>query len=205
MWKQVFETIDREQEEAIEEGRILLEGLNAEAKRGEEFARELGLTFTSAFEDAIVGGKGLREVLRGLEQDILRIVTRKLVTKPLGTAIAGMVKGSSLFGDIGDWFKKLFGAQHGADFMVGGAGGIDSQLVAFRASPDERVIVQTPQQQRGRGGDTYNIYAPGADPAALAHLESVIRTLNARASFRSASAHEAADMAARVSSGMRWR
>jgi len=37
-------------------------------------------------------------------------------------------------------------AQHGADFTVGGYGGIDSQLVAFRATPGERVTV-TPQTQ----------------------------------------------------------
>ncbi len=36
--------------------------------------------------------------------------------------------------------------------MVGGTGGTDSQLVAFRASPDERVTIQTPAQQRSSGG-----------------------------------------------------
>jgi hypothetical protein len=32
--------------------------------------------------------------------------------------------------------------------MVGGNGGTDSQTVQFRASPDERVTVETPAQQR---------------------------------------------------------
>jgi len=35
----------------------------------------------------------------------------------------------------------------GGSFMVGGQGGTDSQLVAFKASPNERVTVQTPGQQ----------------------------------------------------------
>jgi len=37
--------------------------------------------------------------------------------------------------------------QLGGDFRVGGAGGADSQLVQFMATPGERVSVQTPQQQ----------------------------------------------------------
>lgn len=49
---------------------------------------------------------------------------------------------------------SLFGARDGADFVVGGNGGIDSQLVAFRASPDERVRVTRPDQERGFGGTT---------------------------------------------------
>lgn len=41
---------------------------------------------------------------------------------------------------------------NGGEFMVGGTGGTDSQLVQFMASPDERVTIQTPAQQRGGGG-----------------------------------------------------
>jgi len=42
--------------------------------------------------------------------------------------------------------------QHGGSFMVGGSGGTDSQLVSFRATPNERVDVLTPEQQRMSGG-----------------------------------------------------
>ena len=41
------------------------------------------------------------------------------------------------------------GFQTGGQFRVGGSGGADSQLVAFRASPNETVSVRTPSQQRG--------------------------------------------------------
>jgi len=54
----------------------------------------------------------------------------------------GAVKGA------GSWLGGLLGFRDGADFQVGGVGGYDSQLIAFRASPDERVTVQTPEQQR---------------------------------------------------------
>jgi lambda family phage tail tape measure protein len=36
---------------------------------------------------------------------------------------------------------------NGGEFMVGGQGGVDSQLVAFRASPDETVSIKRPGQQ----------------------------------------------------------
>lgn len=38
----------------------------------------------------------------------------------------------------------------GGSFTVGGQGGTDSQLVKFMASPDERVTIETPSQQRAR-------------------------------------------------------
>lgn len=45
-------------------------------------ARELGLTFQSAFEDSVVEGKKFKDVLKGIEQDLIRIATRKLITEP---------------------------------------------------------------------------------------------------------------------------
>lgn len=62
-------------------------------KEADKFANDLGLTFTSALEDAIVAGKSLREVIQGLADDILRLVTRELVTKPLSDSIVGLLKG----------------------------------------------------------------------------------------------------------------
>ena len=53
------------------------------------------------------------------------------------------------------------GFKSGGSFMVGGSGGSDSQVVAFRASPKERVTV-TPPGASGSGGvvihqsNTYN-------------------------------------------------
>jgi hypothetical protein len=56
--------------------------IEQEARRGAQAAQELGLTFSSAFEDAIAGGKGLSDILQGIERDIIKLVTRKLVTEP---------------------------------------------------------------------------------------------------------------------------
>jgi hypothetical protein len=38
----------------------------------------------------------------------------------------------------------------GGEFEVGGFGGTDSQLVQFNASPDETVLVETPNQREAR-------------------------------------------------------
>lgn len=45
--------------------------------------------------------------------------------------------------------NKQLGFAHGGSFTVGGTGGTDSQAVGFRATPGERVTVQTPDQQSG--------------------------------------------------------
>ena len=66
--------------------------LNEETKKTDDIARDLGLTFTSAFEDAIVEGKALRDVLKGLAMDMARIAARKVITEPLGAAFSGLVK-----------------------------------------------------------------------------------------------------------------
>lgn len=82
-----------------------------EIEKQKSLADELGLSFTSAFEDAIAGGKSFSDVLKGLEQDIIRIISRKLVTEPLGNAISGAFSGGSdIFGSlIGSIFGKATG------------------------------------------------------------------------------------------------
>ncbi len=59
----------------------------------DDTAKQLGLTFASAFEDAIVEGKKFKDVLKGLAQDILRIATRKAITEPLAGAVSGLFSG----------------------------------------------------------------------------------------------------------------
>lgn len=76
-------------------------------------------------------------------------------------------------------FNKNFdGFATGGSFMVGGQGGTDSQLVAFRASPDERVTIETPEQQRsGRGNVTINVNVSGGNPQnIIAAIRNAMRT-----------------------------
>lgn len=132
-------------------------GINEERiEKSKSLAEELGLSFTSAFEDAIVGGKKFSDVLKGLEQDILRIVTRKLVTEPLGNAISGAVKGSDIFGGISKFFGGLFSAD-GGGFTGNGSrsGGLDGRGGFLgMLHPNETVIDHTRGQ---RGGNAISI------------------------------------------------
>lgn len=86
------------------------------AQKGIDVAREMGLTFSSAFEDAIVEGESFRDVLRGIEKDIKRIITRKLVTEPLAEGVTGMVQGlgngqglGGIVSTIGNFVAGMFG------------------------------------------------------------------------------------------------
>ena len=67
------------------------EKLAEKAKDTNDIARELGLTFSSAFEDAVVGGKRFSEILRGLYQDLVRLSVRKTVTEPLAAGFSGLL------------------------------------------------------------------------------------------------------------------
>jgi hypothetical protein len=82
--------------------REVMEKQNAALKEQNNLAKDLGMTFTSAFEDAIVSGKGFSSVLQGLAQDLSRIVVRKSITEPLGNALSSSlskISWSSLFGN----------------------------------------------------------------------------------------------------------
>ncbi|MEI6317413.1 MAG: hypothetical protein WCS09_02785 [Pseudomonadota bacterium] len=77
-------------------------------------ADELGLTFQSAFENAVVGGNKFRDILKGIEQDIARIIIRKSITEPFGDALSKGLKG--VLGSIG----SIFGGGSGGGVFSGG-------------------------------------------------------------------------------------
>lgn len=70
-----------------------LKDITEDIKEQKDLARDLGLTFQSAFEDAVITGKKFSDVLKGLAQDIARIILRKTVTEPLGNFVGDMLKG----------------------------------------------------------------------------------------------------------------
>lgn len=121
-------------------------GLVAEkTKEAKSFAEEFGLAFSSAFEDAIVAGGDLSDVLKGLEQDILRIIIRKSVTEPLGNLISS---------GVGSFFKGLFsfdgGGYTGAGARSGGMDGKGGFLAMMH--PNETVIDHTRRNMAAGGG-----------------------------------------------------
>jgi tape measure domain-containing protein len=109
------ETIQREAVAAMEELERAEERVQRGAERTSDTVRELGLTFSSAFEDAIVKGEKFSSVLEGLLQDITRILARKVVTEPLGNAVTA---GLSSIG-AGSWLDSI-GAAIGGLFRAEG-------------------------------------------------------------------------------------
>lgn len=171
-------------QQALEKGALRLDqytesvrelfNLNEERmEKSKSLAEELGLSFTSAFEDAIVGGKKFSDVLKGLEQDILRIVTRDQVTRPLADSIGKLLKGDgnggSLLSNIGGYLGKVLGFE-GGGFTGGGArsGGLDGRGGFLGVlHPNETVIDHTRGQ---RGGNVVSVvinqsFAPGTNRA----------------------------------------
>jgi len=93
-------------------------------KDATDAAKELGLTFSSAFEEAITGGKNLSEVLKGLILDINKIFFRKTVTEPIATSISDFAKGFNIldflpFGGGRETGGPVFGGQA---YLVGERG-----------------------------------------------------------------------------------
>jgi phage-related minor tail protein len=68
-----------------------LERAERQTKETDLMGRQMGMTFTSAFEDAILKGKRFSDILKAVEQDIARIILRQTITAPLGNAIASGV------------------------------------------------------------------------------------------------------------------
>lgn len=82
------------------------------ARQAEEqfrFVQSIGDAVASNFERAVLEGGKLKDLLGGIEQDILRIVTRKLVTEPLADFITGSLGGGLGGGGIGSFIGGLFG------------------------------------------------------------------------------------------------
>lgn len=96
-------------------------------------------------------------------------------------AIAGMAAASA----AAQGMASIPGFKTGGDFTVGGVGGPDSRLVQFKATPGERVSIETPAQQRrnGRnGGGTVvhmTVYANDADSFQRSEGQIAARTSQA--------------------------
>lgn len=171
-----------------------IDGLNKvteAAKQTKSMFEDLGMTFTSAFEDAIVSGSGFSDTLKGLEKDIVRIITRYATedifsnlfqkegikpTNHIGSAI-DKIKSSDIFGSIASFFNFADGGimtAHGPmllkSYASGGVAnspqfaqfGEGSTPEAFVPLPDGRHI---PVKMQG-GGVTQNFNFSIATPDA---------------------------------------
>lgn len=117
-------------------------------------AESIGSTISSAFKGVIDGSKSVKEAIG----DVLKSLASMLMDsgfKMLTQGLLGGLGGGGGF--LGSLFGGLLGFANGGSFQVGGAGGVDSQIVAFRASPNERVDVTKPGQERPGGAQEVTI------------------------------------------------
>src|SRR5690625_3465554 len=77
----------QEYQKRIKELREEIRRLRGDAEEVNSTARDLGMTFESAAENAIVRWRGFGNLLNGILEDMLRITTRALITEPLGGAL----------------------------------------------------------------------------------------------------------------------
>lgn len=113
-------------------------------------AKQAGDVTASAFEDAVFAGNNLREVIRGLAQDLLRLIFRQQITEPLAKAIGTSSFFASIFGG-----GRASGGPVGAGtaYVVGEKG---PELFVPNASgsiiPNQRL-----SSGGGMGGPTINV------------------------------------------------
>lgn len=135
-------------------------------------AKAAEMLMTNAFkgaEDALVefvntGKLSFSDLINSIERDLLRLAAKGVFSELFGgfagkrpeSSFLGSVfgggagggGGGEAIGAIGGFFKSLFGAKNGADFLVGAdtsvanVPGADNRVVAFKAKDGERVTVE---------------------------------------------------------------
>lgn len=97
-----------------------------------------------------------------------------------GASSAANFTPAGIIANLGGSALGLPGFAGGGSFTVGGNGGIDSQLVAFRATPGEQVTVGANQQTGGHTIIVNNYGVPGGYSGARQTGRSVLDALNGR-------------------------
>lgn len=151
-------------------------GLKDATVEASDAARDLGLIFTSAFEDAIAGGESLSNIFKALERDLLKLGTRKLVTEPFLNWFQGAI-GKDF--NLGSLFASLFGGARawggpvaaGMPYLVGERG---PEVFVPRASG-----TVVPNGRSAAMGNTINITVAGSATRETANqiAAAVSRTL----------------------------
>jgi len=137
--------------------------LNLTAEKLEKtksLAEELGLTFASAAEDAIVNFTKLGNVVQGVLKDAARIVVRKTLTEPFGKYLTGALGGLSSFDG---------GGNTGGGARSGGLDGKGGFLAMMH--PQETVIDHTKGQS---AGSVTNNYFTVGDVASVSMVRKAI-------------------------------
>lgn len=163
--------------EAIDIGQSIKDGLTKSRDAFDAAAKHFGDAFAYNMEGVLQGD--IKGVLKSLLSDVLR--------SSLSSMGAGLFKSAGGWSGIGASISSLFGGaklpgfKTGGSFTVGGSGGLDSQVMAFRATPGEMVDVRKPGQQMGAvqrvvvttNDDRFNAYVDDRAAPMAAHAGAV--------------------------------
>jgi tape measure domain-containing protein len=133
------ETIGREADRALGELEETERRLQRSTENTRDAARDLGFAFSSAFEDAIVRGERLSQILKGLLQDITRIIARRTITEPLGNAVSSGLSGLG----VGNWLTDIGNALGGLFRAEGGPVAAGQPYIVGERGPEWFVPRQT--------------------------------------------------------------
>ncbi|WP_075216077.1 phage tail tape measure protein [Mongoliimonas terrestris] len=158
-------------------------GMKEELPSVQSTAEDIGSTIGDAFMSVVDGSKSAKEAIGDLIKSFAKMALQQINFGSLfgGGAAGGAGGGGGFLGGLlNSIFGGLPGFANGGSFKVGGAGGIDSQLVAFKASPDERVSIHKPGAERSMGGGVV-IQADfrGADAQAVAGISARLDKMQA--------------------------
>lgn len=169
-WDMAMDLIDQQFKKLHMDHALQIAGLEQIQQKTKEIgqgAQQMGYTFSSAFEDAVLQAKKLSDVMQGLLQDIARTILHQTVTAPLQKFVSGQV--SSLFP----------GFASGTDYAPGGLAIVGEQGPELVNLPrGSQVIPNGRGMASGVSVNIQNIDARGStDPAATA--AAVRRAVNA--------------------------
>ena len=130
-----------------------LNGLARVSQQANDLGKNISDVVVGAFDkatNAIVdfaktGEFNMRQLFASIAEELLRLATNQLFAQLLGG-----IFGAGGLGGGGGGLGGLLGFANGGSIMPGGQGTTDSQMVAFAKSPNERVDILTPQQQRAQ-------------------------------------------------------
>ncbi|GJL57820.1 MAG: hypothetical protein NPIRA03_06770 [Nitrospirales bacterium] len=168
-WQNAFQQFSDDAQGAFGLGQTL-------ARQFTQNVQGLGASITqNVFDKLEEGTLSWKSALETIP-DLLQRITSQLIGMAIAQGVASAIGGGlgGLFGGgapgatpnataRGALNPNLFGPgfASGADFMVGGRGGVDANFFPMRLSKGERVMIETPAQQReGRGGGemTVNVH-----------------------------------------------
>jgi hypothetical protein len=159
--------------------------INESLKKQNQIFDDAGGMIAQGFEDAILSGQKLSEVIRGLGQDLLRLVFSNMITQPLAKGIGEFLSGRAMGGPVnagspyvvGEKGPELF-VPHSSGSIVpngamgssgGGSGGVTvnyniaagvsrAELVPILEQERRRLKAEIPDMVR-RGGAYRSAFA----------------------------------------------